>query len=186
MTPFASLWLPLLLSTVFVFIVSSIIHMAPLWHKNDYPKMANEDAFRAALKGLAIIPGDYVVPRADCHADMKKPEYLEKLNQGPVMMLTVLPNGPFKMAGSLVQWLLFCGVVGLTAACVAGTALKPGADPLQIFHFTAVTALAGYVLGLWQMSIWYKRSWLATLKSTFDGLIYAATTAGTFVWLWPK
>jgi len=32
MTPLASLWLPILLSVVFVFIVSSIIHVAPLWH----------------------------------------------------------------------------------------------------------------------------------------------------------
>jgi len=25
-----------------------------------------------------------------------------------------------------------------------------------------------------------------TIKSTIDGLIYAAITAGTFVWLWPR
>ena len=151
MVSLSELWLPILLSAISVFVASSVIHMAPLWHKNDYPKMANEDAFRAALKGLAIAPGDYVVPRGECHADMKKPEFLEKLNQGPVMMLTVLPNGPFKMAGSLVQWLIFCAVVGLTATCVAGSTLAPGADPHQVFHLTGVTALSGYALGLWQM-----------------------------------
>jgi hypothetical protein len=35
------------------------------------------------------------------------------------------------------------------------------------------------------MSIWYARPWKTTLKYTFDGLIYAATTAATFSWLWP-
>lgn len=39
MTGFASLWLPILLSSVVVFLVSSVIHMAPLWHKDDYPRV---------------------------------------------------------------------------------------------------------------------------------------------------
>ena len=45
-----ALWLPILLSAVFVFIVSSIIHMTPLWHKNDYPAMPNQDQVTAALR----------------------------------------------------------------------------------------------------------------------------------------
>jgi hypothetical protein len=36
-----------------------------------------------------------------------------------------------------------------------------------------------------QQSIWYYKSWSATLKSMFDGLVYAALTAGAFGWLWP-
>ncbi|MFL5609195.1 MAG: hypothetical protein ACJ78G_00640, partial [Gemmatimonadaceae bacterium] len=63
MAGFLMLWLPILLSAIFVFIVSSIIHMASPWHKNDYPKLANEDQFRNALRPLAIPPGDYMVPR---------------------------------------------------------------------------------------------------------------------------
>ena len=42
MTALADLWLPLLLATVFIFIASSIIHMTPLWHKNDFPPLPNE------------------------------------------------------------------------------------------------------------------------------------------------
>ncbi len=36
------LWLPILLSAVFVFIVSSIIHMALPIHKGDYGKLTNQ------------------------------------------------------------------------------------------------------------------------------------------------
>jgi len=36
------------------------------------------------------------------------------------------------------------------------------------------------------MSIWYRRSWGLTAKAALDGLIYAALTAGTFGWLWPR
>jgi hypothetical protein len=30
------------------------------------------------------------------------------------------------------------------------------------------------------------RSWIRTLKSMFDGLIYALLTASVFGWLWPR
>ena len=69
MTPFGSLWLPILLSAVAVFLVSSVIHMMSPWHKSDYPRIPNEDAFRAAVGPMAIPPGDYnkngVVDAAD-------------------------------------------------------------------------------------------------------------------------
>ena len=47
-------------------------------------------------------------------------------------------------------------------------------------------SFAGYSLALLQNSIWLGRSWSTTLKSVFDGLVYALITAGTFGWLWPK
>ncbi len=47
------------------------------------------------------------------------------------------------------------------------------------------SAFVGYSLALLQNSIWYKRNWAATLRSVFDGLVYAPLTAGTFGWLWP-
>ena len=46
--------------------------------------------------------------------------------------------------------------------------------------------VALYALALWQNSIWYRRAWSTTIKSTFDGLVYALVTAGTFGWLWPR
>ena len=49
----------------------------------------------------------------------------------------------------------------------------------------ALAAFVGFTLALYQMSIWYKRSWSLTIKATVDGLIYALLTAGTFGWLWP-
>ena len=37
------LWLPILVSAVFVFLVSSVIHMAIPIHKNDWSKMPGEE-----------------------------------------------------------------------------------------------------------------------------------------------
>lgn len=186
MTPLSALALPVLLSAVLVFVVSSIIHMVLPWHKSDYPKVPNEDRVRDALRPLAIPPGDYMVPRPSSTQEMRSPEFLEKMNQGPVMVLTVMPNGPFSMGKNLVLWFVYCAVVGVFAAYVAGSALPPGAPYLRVFQFAGVTAFVGYVLALWQMAIWYRRDWRTTIKATVDGLIYALLTAGTFGWLWPR
>src|SRR5258706_1503931 len=124
-----SLWLPILLSSVIVFLVSSIIHMALPWHKSDYPKVPNEDKVMEALRPFAIPPGDYMIPRPASAQDMRSPEFLEKRRKGPGMVLTVLPSGPPSMGSHLALWFLYSVVVGLLAAFVAGRAVPPGAPP---------------------------------------------------------
>jgi len=184
-TGLSLLWLPILLSSVIVFIASSIIHMGPFWHKSDYPKVPNEDKLMDAVRPLAIPPGDYMVPRPS-PAEMRSPEFAAKLKKGPVMVVTVMPNEMPSMARNLVKWFLYTAVVGFFSAYVAGRTLPPGTDYLRVFQLIGATAFIGYTMALWQMSIWYSRSWINTIKATVDGLIYALLTAGTFGWLWPR
>jgi hypothetical protein len=186
MVGLAALWLPILLSAVIVFVVSSVIHMASPWHKSDYPKIPNEAQVMDALRPLAIPPGDYMIPRPASRDEMRSAEFAEKIKKGPVMMLTVWPSGPISMRRNLVLWFLYAVVVGVFAAFVAGRALPVGAPYRPVFKFAGITAFAGYSLALWQMAIWYRRSWITTLKATVDGLIYGMLTAGTFGWLWPR
>lgn len=185
MTGLFALWLPILLSAVVVFVASSIIHMVLPWHKSDYPKVPNEDRVRDAIRALAIPPGDYMIPRPSSTEEMKSPAFAEKVKEGPVLVMTVLPPGPMSMGKNLTQWFVYCVVVSIFAAYVAGRALPPGSEYLKVFRFAGVTAFVGYALALWQMTIWYGRSLTATFKSTVDGLVYALLTAGVFGWLWP-
>jgi hypothetical protein len=180
-----TLWLPVLVSSVIVFIVSSIFHTVLPWHKNDYPKVANEDKIMDALRPFSIPPGDYMVPRCSSNEDMRSPEFAEKMKKGPVVLFTVLPNGPPSMAKNLILWFIYSVVIGLFAAYITGRTLPVGANYLQVFRYVGTTAFLAYSAALWQMSIWYSRSWSLTIKSTIDGLVYALLTAGTFGWLWP-
>jgi len=186
MTELSALWLPILLSSVIVFVVSSIIHMATPLHKNDYRSVPDEDKVAAALRPFAIPPGDYMVPRAASMEDMRSPQFLEKMKQGPVMIVTVMPNGPMTMGRNLVLWFLYSVVIGVFAAYIAGCALPHGANYLRVFQFVSVIAFIGYSAALWQMSIWYRRAWSTTIIATIDGFIYALLTAGIFGWLWPR
>jgi len=186
MVGLSALWLPILLSSVLVFVLSSVIHTVLAWHKSDYPKLPNEDRVMDALRPLAIPPGDYMMPRPSSRQEMRSPQFVEKFKKGPVVMFTVFPGGSMSMGKNLVMWFLYSVVVGCFAAYVAGRALPAGAAYLQVFRFAGVTAFVAYSVALWQMSIWYHRSWVTTIKATVDGLIYALLTAGTFGWLWPR
>jgi hypothetical protein len=186
MTHMTALWLPILLSSVFVFIVSSIIHMASPWHKTDYPKMPNEEAVMDALRPLAIPPGDYFFPKPASMADMKSEEFKAKRARGPVVMMTVMPSGQVGMGRELVLWFLFSVVVSIFAAYICAHALLPGAPYRAVFRFAGLTSFIGYSVALWPMSIWYRRAWTTTIKGTVDALIYGGLTAGTFGWLWPR
>jgi hypothetical protein len=186
MVSLTALWLPILLSAVVVFIVSSIVHMALPWHKNDYVKIPNEDAVRSALRPLNIPPGSYMVPRPSSQKEMGSPEFFEKMKTGPVLMLQVMPNKMTRMANNLVNWFVYLLVISFFAAYITSRALGIGANYLVVFRFVGTTAFMGYSLALWQMSIWYRRSVSVTMKSTIDGLVYACLTAGVFGWLWPR
>lgn len=181
-----SLWLPIVLSAVGVFVVSSIIHMLIPYHRSDFKKLPSEDEVMGALRPFSILPGDYVMPYCGGVEGHKSKEYKEKTTKGPVAFMTVLPSGPQQMGASLVLWFLYSILVSIMAGYVAGIQNGPGAHYMTIFRFTSTVAFVGYSLALLQNSIWYKRNWAATLKSMFDGLIYAFVTAGFFGWLWPK
>jgi hypothetical protein len=90
------------------------------------------------------------------------------------------------MGRNLGFWFLYLIVVGILGAYVAGRALSVGASYLQVFRFVGATAFIAYSAALWQMSIWYRRAWITTIKATVDGLIYSLLTAGVFGWLWPR
>ncbi len=181
-----SLWLPILLSAVFVFVVSSILHMVLTYHNTDFGRVPAEDDVMAALRPFNLAPGEYMLPYAGGAKECSNPAFIEKLKKGPVAIMTVMKSGPPSLTNSLIAWFVYSIVVSIFAGYVAGCALSPGAHYLAVFRFVGTTAFAGYALGLWQNTIWYKRPLSTTIKSTFDSLIYACVTAGAFGWLWPN
>jgi len=140
----------------------------------------------AALRKFNIPPGDYLVPCGGTPDAMKSPDFIEKMNKGPMMMATVMPNGIPPMGPIFAMWFAYCAVISVFGGYVAGRALGPGAPYLDVFRFAGTVAFAGYGLALWQNSIWYRRSWATTMRSNIDGLVYGMLTGGTFGWLWPK
>lgn len=185
MVSMLSLWLPIVLSAVFVYVASTIVHMVLRYHRNDMRSVPREDEVMAALRPFDIPPGDYVIPRPATMAAMKDPGFIAKMNQGPVALITIAPSGPPAMGMNLLLWFLYSLLVSAFVAYVTGHAFGAGAPYRGVFRIAGCTAFAGYSLALLQNSIWYWRSWRSTLLSVFDGFLYGLVTAATFAWLWP-
>jgi hypothetical protein len=181
----AALWLPILLSAVFVFIASSLLHMLIPIHHGDFKTLPREDEVMDALRPFDVPPGDYMMPRPPSMGAMREPAFKAKYKAGPVAIMTFYNSG-MNVGGSLVQWFVYLLFVGVLCAMIAGPARGPGAGFRAAFHFSAMTAFCCYWVASIQQSVWYKRSWGVTLLYGFDALVYAIITGATFGWLWPK
>ncbi len=179
------LWLPILLSAVFVFIASSLIHMCLPVHKADYKKLPGEDSVLEAIRAQGVQPGEYTFPCAASMKDMGSPEMVQKFNRGPVGFLLVMQNGPFHMGKSLVQWFLFSVLVGIFAAYIASIGLVRGAASMAVFRLVGAAGILGYAVTSIPNSIWKGLSWKITAKFVVDGIVYGVVTGAAFAWLWP-
>ena len=148
-----ALWLPILLSAVFVFIASSILHMVLTYHQSDCHQLPNEDQTLAALRTAGVKPGYYHFPFTS-HKEMKSPAVVEKFKQGPVGIMTVLPSGPPAMGKYLVSWFAYCLVIGFFTAYLTFHTVAAGAHYPTVFRVAGTAAFMAYGVGILSSSIW--------------------------------
>lgn len=181
----SDLWLPIVLSGVAVFIVSSVLHMVLPIHRGDHQPLPGEPEILEAIRKQNVAPGAYMFPFPSSMKDMGSPEMLAKYNQGPVGWLTVLPNGPPAMGKSLIAWFVFSLIVSVFSGYLAMIGLEAGSPFLIVFRVTSTAAILGYAIGEIPNSVWKGVSWTTTMKFVFDGFIYGIVTGLIFAALWP-
>lgn len=186
MLSLSSLWLPILLSAVFVFFASSLVHMLFKWHNSDYLKLPNEDEVRAAIRKENPGPGQYVLPHCLDMKAMGSEEMQRKYVDGPLGILYLKANGIPKMGPSLISWFLFTVVVAIFSGYIGYVTLPVKTHYLTVFRVVGSAAFMAYGLGGIPAAIWMGRPWRSVLKELADAVIYALLTAGTFGWLWPR
>lgn len=186
MVSIMSLLLPILISSVIVFIVSSLFHTLSPHHDKDFKVVPDEDKAQAELRKFNMTPGDYFLPYSQDKKERMGQAHKDKVARGPVVIMTVLPPNPLNMVKNLVQWFMYLLIVSIFTAYITGRALPVGANYLQVFRFAGASAFMGYSLALMQDSIWFGKSWTTTIKNIIDGLVFALLTAGVFGWLWPQ
>lgn len=179
-----SLWLPVLVAAVLVFLVSSIMHMVVPLHRGDYARMPGEANVLEAMRREGVSPGNYMFPFCT-GKDMKSEDTKKKWEQGPVGFVNVMRNGPPAMGKSLIQWFVYTIVMGVLVAYVTGRTLGADASYLAVFRVSGAVAFIGYGAGEPAASIWRGQKWSTSFKFVFDGLLYGLVTAGAFGWLWP-
>jgi hypothetical protein len=184
MVVLSALWLPILLSAVAVFIASSIMHTVLTYHRSDCHQLPDEDSVLAALRSAGLQRGFYMFPYST-PKEMKSPAMMEKFKQGPAGMMTVFPSGLPNMAKFIGQWFVFCLIISVFVAYLAGHTVAPGASFRGVLRVAGTAAFLAYGLSQLSNSIWKAQPWAMTLKETVDGLIYGVLTGAAFAWLWP-
>jgi hypothetical protein len=185
MVGLSALWMPIVVSAVFVFIALSIIHGMLGWHKGDMTAVPGEAKVMETLRGLNVKPGDYRFPYGSTTAEMTTPEFEEKMKQGAVGIMTIWPNGGINMGKMFGLWFVYSLLIAALAAYITGRTHGLGAPYLEVFRVSGVVTFCCYVVAHWQNWIWWGRSTRFTVTNSLDGIIYALITGATFGWLWP-
>ena len=186
MNALLALWLPILLSAVVVFVISSLVHMVLKWHSNDYQTLPNEDAIRTAIRAGNPAPGRYVMPHCKDMKDMAGEAMKQKYTEGPVGHLTLLPNGMPNMGKYLGMWFLWSLVISVVVAYLATKVY--GLDHFQArsaAKFVGAVTFIAHGFGTITESIWTGRPWSQSVKYLLDAAFYAVGSAAVFLWLWP-
>jgi hypothetical protein len=186
MVSLGSLWLPVLLSAVLVFIVSSLVHMVLKYHAADYRQIPNEDGIRAAIRSGSPPPAQYIIPYCAEMGQMASPEMQQKYTQGPVAVVNIMRSAVPNMSRPLISWFLFSLIVSFFIAYIVSHTVPLGARYLEVFRIVGAIGFLAYAAGMVPPSIWMGKPWSITWKEVFDGLLYGLVTAGTFGWLWPR
>lgn len=181
-----ALWLPILVSTVLVFAASSLVWMVLPHHRSDVKGLPDEAALMEVLGRQKVAPGLYNFPHAQSMKAMGDPAFLDKLNKGPVGMLTTWPAGPINMGKSMGQWLAYVLVLSIVVGYVTGRTVGAGAPFLAVFRVAGTVASLAYASAIVPSAIWWRRPWSVTWKEVADGVVYGLLTGAAFGWLFPR
>ena len=183
--PFGSLWLPVVVSAVAVWLVSAVLHMVLKYHRADYKQLSSEEPVGQALRSATSGPGVYIIPHCSDMSLLKDPAFRKRYEDGPVALIHVLRSGVPNMGKSLCQWFAFCLLVSFVTSYVARHSLDPGAVGIEVMRLTGTVAFIGYAFGYFQDSIWHGIPWSNSLRAILDAAVYAVVTGLVFRFLWP-
>ena len=121
------LWLPIVLSAVFVMIGSTVVWMALKYENTEWKPIPGEDQLRDVVRKLNLpTPGQYIFPHmmgeGGPEAAMKKAE------EGPTGVLLLRKPAKFSMAPMLGKAFIYYLIVSFFVAYVASHALPKGTE----------------------------------------------------------
>jgi hypothetical protein len=176
-----SLWLPILVSGIALFIASCLAWMVLPHHKKEWVRLPNEESIMKQIKGDALPPGQYCFPFAASAEDTKSEAYKAKMKAGPHGTLTLWRDAP-NMAVNIACTLAFFLVTNFVIAYLAGIALDPGEEAMKVFRFVGTAGILTYGTANILNGIWFGRKMVADIV---DGIAYGLITGAIFAALWP-
>ena len=183
-TDLLALWLPIVVSGVVLFILSSIFWTLAPHHKKDIACLPQQDEVLDALRKLDIPQGSYMFPNCEDPKEYKTERFKALYDTGPWGTLNLFPAKPSMVRNMGLTFLYFL-VVSIVIAYIAGASRTPGAEFGAVFQLVATGGVLVYVLGGMMNGLWFGKRLRFFVTDAIDGLVYALATGLIFGLLWP-
>ena len=180
------LWLPIIVSTIVVFVVSALAWMVFPHHKADVKTLPDEKALMDHLEQANIPCGTYMWPGCGSGEDMKSPQFKARFEAGPWGSMNILARQP-NFGLNLLLVFIFYVVVSIFVGYITSLA-RPFGEAftfMEIFRVAGATAVLGYCAGSIPNAIFFGKPCRFVLTDFIDNLVYALLTGAIFAWLWP-
>lgn len=180
MVELVDLWLPILLSSVGIYVFSSLAWMVLPHHRPDFQKLEKEDEVMDFVRGLGVTEGNFMFPYCGNPKEMNSEEFNKKWETGPRGHLCVFPDCSMggNMAKTYAVWLLSV----FSIAYLATMGITDQAAPLLVFRFFATASLLTYFVAVVPGSIWYRSRIKGHL---IDAIACSLIVGAIFAWQWP-
>lgn len=182
----SELWMAILLAALFCWIASALIHMLVKYHNADYQPLSNESDVSDVLRAQSLKPALYTLPYCSDMSEMGQEAMQQKFTNGPVALITIMPNGMPPMGRLLLQQILFFLFGSFLIGYLAVISMAASADYMMVFRQVFIASFLTYGWGQVPFSIWMGQPWSNCIRYLIDALVYATVTAGTFSLLWPN
>ena len=177
-----NLWLPILATTVALWMASTIFWTISPQHENDFSRLPDEDELMAGIRKADIPAGIYMFPFMK-HSEMKNPDAIEKYKNGPrgTLVLWEIPS----MAKNIALTILYFFIVTFVMAYIAWEAfsLAPAeaANFKRIFQIVGAIGVLVYCSSGQLNAIWFPKR----MRMEFlDGIVYGVISGLVFALLW--
>lgn len=179
----SALWLPIVLSSIVLFILSAMAWMVMPHHRSDFRQLENENEFMQQLRSSGVPAGRYMFPNGNSAEARKDPEFQQRMKDGPMGTLTLFDG--MNMGKNMLWTYVFFLVSSMLLAYLGWLALSGRTDLTFMFVFR-VLSTAGvltYSCASIPNSIWFKH---AIWTNLLDGIVFGLATGLIFASLWPR
>jgi hypothetical protein len=187
--PLLALWLPVILSTVAVFLIGGCAWLDLPHHRSHLQRLPDESAERSLLRGLE--PGRYRIPHSAGATDLRDRAFRQRYEEGPVGTLTLERQGRVGVGRRLGFTLAWHLVITCTTAWLLGRSwgLYPWAGmpvpAMDVFVMASGLTFGFHAFGLFPEAIWFSKPWRRIGWDVVDSGLYAFVTGGIFMLCWP-
>jgi Flp pilus assembly protein TadB len=187
--PWIVLWVPVVVSTAAMFMLSFVFWAALNVHAGDHDHIPNskENELRDALARLGIGPGSYMFPKAMNHAEASSNEFQGQFFVKPsgTMMIFRKPNMALNMLATAMLFLVIC--LGVAYVAHLTLAKAPAAASFwQVFRVVFTILFLGCSIHPLINQVWFQSKGRTKVLTVIEGACYAAAAGLVFAWLWPR